>query len=71
MRYIDISPVNNRIFIQFQARDIMDGEKDKYSFHPVDDNELSARRGIFGGKLDSEEEFPQHLLDLTEAMKYE
>ena len=71
MRNIDISPVNNRIFIQYQARDIMDGEKDKYSFHPVDDNGLSARRGVFGGKLNSEEDFPQHLSDLREAMQYE
>lgn len=70
MRNLDISPINNRIFIQYQAKDIMDGEKDKYSLPPVDDNGLPVHRRIFGGRRDSEDDFAQHLLDVEEALKY-
>ncbi len=71
MRNLDISPINNRIFIRYQARDIMDGEKDKYSLPPVDNNDLPVQRRAFGGRRDSVEDFPQHLLDIAEALKYE
>lgn len=67
MRNIDVSPVNNRIFIKEKSPDPMDGEvNDESVFTP--DNGL-IRRGVFGGRRDSDEEFPLHKKDVEEALR--
>lgn len=68
MRFIDVSPVNNRIFIKEKSPDPMEGEvNDESVFTP--DNGL-IRRGVFGGKRDGKDDFEQHKRDVEEALRY-
>ena len=62
MRYTDVSPVNNRIFIKEKSPDPMDGEvNDESVFTPY--NGLK-RRGIFGGG----KPIKQHLEDIKRIL---
>lgn len=66
MRNLDNS-ANNRIFINFDPENPMEVKSCTYSYPPVNDNGLSHRRGVFGGKRYGEDDFEQHKRDLRDA----